>query len=68
MTPIEKYAMGMVVSGTRHVAEDDLNEDGELSEPDWIEACNLGLLMARAIEENPQVILNLVAPYLEARK
>jgi hypothetical protein len=51
---VEEYAVELVVAGARHVAEDDLNEDGDVADEDHGPACDLALNMARAIEQNPR--------------
>lgn len=57
MTEIEKYAMSMLHQGGEGIAEDDLNEDGEISDDDHQEACALSIYMAHAIRDNQSSFL-----------
>jgi len=61
MTPVEKYAIDLIVNGARSFTEDDLDEDGKLSEDDHREARALALRIVKAIRSNPQAVLALVA-------
>lgn len=61
MKTIDEYAIDLVIRGIQHVAEDDLNEDGEIAEADHQAACDLALRLAAAIEVNPEALLALVA-------
>lgn len=61
MKTIDEYAIDLVINGTQHAAEDDLNEDGEIAEEDHHAACDLALRIADVIETNPEAILALVA-------
>jgi hypothetical protein len=54
---IEEYAIDLVVDGARSVAEDDLNEDGEIADGDHEAACDLALDIARAIGEHSAEVL-----------
>ncbi len=58
---VEEYAIDLLVSGTEHVAEDDLNEDDAIADHLHREACGLAIDIAHAIRDNPQVVLDLVA-------
>lgn len=54
MNDIEKYAVKLVGEGAESVAEDDIDEEGEFDdEEDWRIAADLGVKMARAIQNNP---------------
>ena len=57
---IEEYAVELVVEGARNLAEDDLNEDGDIADDDHQPACKLALDIARAIDANPAAVLALV--------
>lgn len=61
---VEEYAIQLVVEGiVSHVA-DDIDEEDELaSEADHDQATDLALLIARAIEEKPQAVLEFAAEY-----
>lgn len=54
---VDEYAIDLVVSGAQHVAEDDLNEDGEIAEEQHGEAMDLALSMAATIRDNPAAFL-----------
>lgn len=60
MMTVEEYAIDLVVEGADHVATDDTNEAGKIEDDKHQEACNLALEIARAIKDNPQVVLALV--------
>lgn len=58
MTEIEKYAIKLVAEGAESTAEDDMDEDGVFaSEDEWRGAGDLGVKMARAINNNPEAFL-----------
>ncbi len=59
MTRIEQYAVNLVGTGAESIAEDDLDEEGvfEQEDDDWRTASDLGVKMARAIQENPDSFL-----------
>lgn len=57
MTEIEEYAVYNVGVGARSYAEDDINEEGELSDANHRIARELELKMARAINSNPESFL-----------
>lgn len=57
---IEEYAIDLIVSGARSLAEDDLNESEEIAEEDHQAACDLALKLVRAIEDNPGAVMALV--------
>jgi hypothetical protein len=59
MSTIEEYAIGIVASGAESTIEDDLNEDGEVTDDDHPKACALALAIVRAIRANPGEILAL---------
>ncbi len=61
---VEEYAIDLVASGAESVAEDDLNEDGEVADEDHQKACNLAIDIAHAIRDNPDVILELTAQWV----
>lgn len=52
-TETEMYAIQMVADGAESHAENNLNEDGELSDAEHEAAMSLGCAMARAIADNP---------------
>jgi hypothetical protein len=58
---IEEYAVDLVVDGATSFAEDDMNEDGEVADENHQDACDLALEIAKAIRDNPQAVLALVA-------
>lgn len=59
LTPVQRYAIGLVHAGAMHVAEDDTDEDGVFDdEDDWKAACDLGIKMALAIKGNPREFRN----------
>jgi hypothetical protein len=58
---IDEYAIDLIVKGTQHLAEDDLNEDGEIAEENHHAACDLALRLADAIQDNPKAVFALVA-------
>lgn len=60
MNEIEKYAVELVADGAESTAEDDLNEDGKLSDIHHEEACGLAVDIATAIRNNPAAVLALV--------
>ncbi len=57
MTEIEKYAVKMLHEGGEGIAEDDLNEDDELSNRDHRKACDLSIDMAHAVRDNADSFL-----------
>lgn len=59
---IEEYAIDLAASAIESVAEDDLNEDGQIAEDSHEEACELAIRLARAIRANPERALALVGP------
>ncbi len=61
MKTIDQYAIGLIVAGTQHAAEEDTNEDAEIGELDHPAACDLALRLADAIEATPEVVLALAA-------
>jgi hypothetical protein len=62
MNDIERYAMKLVVEGAEKFVQEDLNEDDELDDEDWREACKLAVKIARTIWNNPEAVLALVKP------
>jgi hypothetical protein len=54
---IEQYAAELVADGAESHAEDDLNEDGEVNEPDHLAACALALDIVRAIRARPDELI-----------
>lgn len=66
MKAIEEYAIKLVVAGAIDHAEDDLNENGDIADPDHGEACVLALNIAAAIRANPAVVLDLAARHRAA--
>jgi hypothetical protein len=58
---IDQYAIDLIVKGTQHLAEDDLNEEGEIAEENHRAACDLALRIADAIAANPKAVFALVA-------
>jgi hypothetical protein len=50
---VVEYAAKMVADGGESLAEDDLNEDGEIADELHQEACDLAISIARAIGKNP---------------
>lgn len=60
MMTIEEYAIDLVAVGAESVAEDDLNEDGEIADADHQQACDLAIKIAHAIRANPAAVLALV--------
>jgi hypothetical protein len=63
---VEEYAIELVADGAESTVEDDLNEDGDLSEEDHKEACYLAMAIVQAIRVNPQVIIALAHRGLSA--
>lgn len=57
LTEAERYAIQMVADGAESHAEDDLNEDGALSDAEHDEAMTLGCSMARVIADNPEAFM-----------
>lgn len=57
MTEIEKYAVDLVHIGAADCAQDDMNENGDISEEDWPEVRELGQEMATAIRNNQDSFL-----------
>lgn len=60
MKTIEEYAIDLVTDGAESVAEDDLNEDGEIADEDHEAAMDLAIEIAHAIKANPRAVLALV--------
>jgi hypothetical protein len=58
-TSVEDYAIELLADGAESTIEDDLNEDGNLSEEEHDEACHLAMAIVQAIRANPQVIIAL---------
>lgn len=54
---VEEYAIDLIASGTESLAEDDLNEDGEIADELHDEACGLAIDAAHAIKANPQAFM-----------
>lgn len=59
LTPIESYAIAVIVDGAESVIEDDTNEDGRLSDADHEAACDLALRIVRGIRDLPRAVLAL---------
>jgi hypothetical protein len=59
MTPVEQYAIDLVVAAIEDHAEDDLNEDGKLTDGDHELAISLAMALAKAIRSNPDQALYL---------
>jgi hypothetical protein len=57
MNKIASYAIDMLTRGGESVAEDDLNEDGEIDDRDHPAACDLSIKMAHAIRDNSDSFL-----------
>jgi chromosome segregation ATPase len=57
VTEIEKYAVDLVQIGAADCAQDDMNENGDISDEDWPTARNLGREMAAAIRRNQESFL-----------
>ena len=56
---IEQYAIEMVTSGAESTIEDDLNEDGKVSDEDHEAACNLAQRVVRVIRANPEMLTHM---------
>lgn len=61
MKTIEEYALDLIADGTASLAEDDLNEDEEIEAENHYAACQLAQRIARAVKNNPDIALALVA-------
>ena len=59
LTPEQAYAMELVAHAAESVAEDDLNEDGELSDTEHDAACDLAIRVAHFIGRHPAEVLQL---------
>ncbi len=60
MMTVEEYAIDLVCTGAEHVAEDDVNEDGDIADEHHHKACDLAIAIAHAIRANPDAVLALV--------
>jgi len=56
-TEAEQYALQMVLSGAESVIEDDLNENGELSDEQHERACEFGYALLHAIRYHRSQLL-----------
>jgi len=56
-TEAEQYALQMVLSGAESVIEDDLNENGELSDEQHERACEFGYTLLHAIRYHRSQLL-----------
>ncbi len=54
----EYYALDMVLSGAESFIEDDLNEDGKLSDEQHERSCEFGYALLKAIRDNQAALLN----------
>lgn len=63
---IEAYATELAADAIRSVAQDDLNEDGDISDALHPEAMALANGIARAIEMWPGEILNIAREAMRA--
>ncbi len=59
MKTIDEYAIDLIAQGAESLAEDDLNENGDIAEEDHDAACDLAIRLAHAIKANPAVVLAL---------
>lgn len=57
LTPVQAYAIAMIIDAAMSVAEDDLNEDGELSDTDHQAACDLAMAILSGMRANPPAVL-----------
>jgi hypothetical protein len=55
----EDYAFQMVLSGAESFIEDDLNEDGELSDEQHERSCEFGYALLRAIRDQRAALLKV---------
>lgn len=53
MKTVEEYAINLVVEGGEHLAQEDMNESGDIADKNHQAACDLALDMAKAIRNNP---------------
>lgn len=65
MKTIEEYAIELVADGAESLAEDDMNEDGDIAEEDHDAAMDLALRIARGIRANPAAALALAVPEVD---
>jgi hypothetical protein len=65
---IEEYAIDLVANGAESTIEDDLNEDGEVSDEDHEKARDLAMAIVRAIRTTPGPVLALTRLITEAGK
>lgn len=56
-TKAEEYALQMVLSGAESVIEDDLNEDGELTDEQHERSCEFGYALLHAIRYHRSTLL-----------
>jgi hypothetical protein len=54
---IEEYAIDLAAGAIEGIAEDDLNEDGEVADQDHPAACDLAIAIARAVAAYPAEVL-----------
>lgn len=59
LSPVEQYAVELVADGAESHREDDLNEDGKLSDDKHDEALKLAHTIVQAIRANGRAILDL---------
>ena len=59
LTDVQRYALQLIIDGATSHAEDDLNEDGAISDQDHTEAVELALAITRAIRRYSHVLLEL---------
>lgn len=67
-TEAEAYALQMVLSGAESVIEDDLNEDGELSEEQHTRSCEFGYALLHAIRYHRSQLLTTAREHYTAEE
>lgn len=60
LTSIEQYAISMILDGAEAIIDDDLDEDGKLSDEDHSTATDLAYEIVGWIRENPHTLLRLI--------
>lgn len=67
-TEAEAYALQMVLSGAESVIEDDLNEDGELSDEQHTRACEFGYALLHAIRYHRSQLLTTAREHYVSKR
>lgn len=63
----KQYAVALVARGAESTAEDDLNDNGDVTDADHEKAMDLAIDLAHAIHNHPDEFLAWAKPHLPER-